>query len=320
MLVNVLKVSAMTQTPEKIKQPAIFGGIHGNELTGLYLIKKFLKQPHLLERNTFTASPILGNLKAIEACTRFIDKDLNRCFDIESLETVSDETIIYEKQRAKEIKEIITSNNVDCIFDLHSTTADVGLSIILVNDHPFNLSLASYLSQIIPEVRICSFFEKDQPTTSFLNSLSPLGFAIEVGPIAQGVLDFSLFQKTENLINEILNYLDRWNSGITTSQSEFVTVYQKLMTVNFPLNSFNELNAFIHPEIQNFVAINPGDPLFISFDGEVINYTETQELYPYLVNEAAYYAYNLAFHLMKKNRSAITDPVGWVKEHNDGKR
>ena len=147
-----------------------------------------------------------------------------------------------------------------------------------------------------------------------------MGFAIEVGPIAQGVLDFSLFQKTENLINEILNYLDRWNSGITTSQSEFVTVYQKLMTVNFPLNSFNELNAFIHPEIQNFVAINRGDPLFISFDGEVINYTETQELYPYLVNEAAYYAYNLAFHLMKKNRGAITDPVGWVKEHNDGKR
>ena len=294
----------MTQTPEKIKKPAIFGGIHGNELTGLYLIKKFLKQPHLLDRNTFTALAITGNPKAIEACSRFIDKDLNRCFDI--VETVSDETIIYEKQRALEIKEIITSNNVDFLLDIHSTTADVGgLSIILVNDHPFNISVAAYLSEINPEVRICSFFEKDKPT-SFLNSLSPLGFAIEVGPIAQSVLAFSLFQKTEQLVKEILDFIDRWNSGGMTSQSEFVTVYQKLKTVNFPINSSNELTAFIHPKIKDFVPIKTGDPLFISFDGEVINYTGTQELYPYLVNEAAYYAYNLAFHLMKKTEVKIT--------------
>ncbi|UXE59888.1 MAG: aspartoacylase [Woronichinia naegeliana WA131] len=292
----------MTQIPKQIKQPALFGGIHGNELTGLYLIKKFLKQPHLLDRNTFTALAITGNPKAIEACTRFIDKDLNRCFDIESLESV-DETI-YEQQRAKEIKDIITSNNVDFILDIHSTTSDVGLSFILINDHPFNLGLAAFISQTKPEVRICSFFEKDQPT-SFLNSLSPLGFAIEVGAIAQGVLNFSLFEKTEQLINEILSYIDRWNLGIT-SQSESVKVYQKLITVNFPINSSNELTAFIHPKIQNFVPIKTGDPLFISFDGEVINYTGTQELYPYLVNEAAYYAYNLAFHLMEKTEVKIT--------------
>jgi aspartoacylase len=57
---------------------------------------------------------------------------------------------------------------------------------------------------------------------------------------------------------------------------------------------------------ENFVPIKTGDPLFISFDGEVINYTGTQELYPYLVNEAAYYAYNLAFHLMEKTEVKIT--------------
>lgn len=294
-----LTAKAMTQIPEQIKKIALVGGTHGNELTGITLIRKFQQNPNLVARNSFKTLMLLGNPKAIEAVTRFQDFDLNRSFGFESLESTADETI-YEKGRAKEIYEIFKSENIDAIFDFHSTTAEVGLSIILVNECPFNLHCAAYLSQMIPDLRVCSFFEEGQPS-SFLNSLSPNGLAIEVGPIAQGVLDYSLFETTEQLINEILNFVDRWNSGITIPL-EPVTVYKKVMPVHFPTH-LNELAAFIHPNVKNFLPIQAGDPLFVTFDGQVITLTETQDseqYYPYLVNEAAYYASNLAFYLMKK--------------------
>lgn len=36
-----------------IKTLAITGGIHGNELTGVYLIKKWQKHPELIQRDKF---------------------------------------------------------------------------------------------------------------------------------------------------------------------------------------------------------------------------------------------------------------------------
>ncbi|MCY7390340.1 MAG: succinylglutamate desuccinylase/aspartoacylase family protein, partial [Leptolyngbyaceae cyanobacterium CAN_BIN12] len=35
-----------------IRRIAIVGGTHGNELTGIYLIKKFQQFPHLLHRQS----------------------------------------------------------------------------------------------------------------------------------------------------------------------------------------------------------------------------------------------------------------------------
>ncbi|WP_197091249.1 succinylglutamate desuccinylase/aspartoacylase domain-containing protein, partial [Crocosphaera watsonii] len=36
----------------KIDKVALFGGTHGNEMTGIYLIKKYLQNPDLIERST----------------------------------------------------------------------------------------------------------------------------------------------------------------------------------------------------------------------------------------------------------------------------
>ncbi|MEB3190529.1 MAG: aspartoacylase [Snowella sp.] len=289
-------------TTQKIQQVALVGGTHGNELTGIELIRKFLRHPYLLKRKSFKTIPILGNPQAIKACQRFVDYDLNRSFDPKNLE-VTDDSTTYEKQRAKEIKKVITSNKVDCIFDLHSTTSDVGLTVILFNHNAFNLNLAYYL-QVIHGLKICSFYSEGQQT-SFLNTLCANGFAIEVGPIAQGVLDYSLFEKTQHLIENIFDFIVQWNSGLM-SQSESVTVYKKVKPVLFPLHS-NELAGFIHPKIKNFLPIKTGDPLFITFDNQVVTLTETSGsgLYPFLVNEAAYYASNLAFYLMAKHEIAL---------------
>ena len=67
-----------------IRRVAIVGGTHGNELTGVYLVKKFQQSPNLLKRS-FDVITFLANPKAIAANRRYIDRDLNRCFSKKDL-------------------------------------------------------------------------------------------------------------------------------------------------------------------------------------------------------------------------------------------
>ena len=54
----------------QIKRVAIVGGTHGNELTGIYLVKKFDRAPELIGRSTFETITLLANPKACEIGTR----------------------------------------------------------------------------------------------------------------------------------------------------------------------------------------------------------------------------------------------------------
>jgi succinylglutamate desuccinylase len=47
-----------------IKRVAVVGGTHGNELTGIYLVKKFEQLPHLIQRASFASVTCLANPKA----------------------------------------------------------------------------------------------------------------------------------------------------------------------------------------------------------------------------------------------------------------
>ncbi len=61
-----------------IKRVAIVGGTHGNELTGVYLIKKFAQFPELVHRQSFECLTLLANPQAVQENRRYIDRDLNR--------------------------------------------------------------------------------------------------------------------------------------------------------------------------------------------------------------------------------------------------
>ena len=67
---------------EKINKLAIVGGTHGNEFTGIYLVKKFDKFPDLMSRTNFETKTLLANPLGFELVTRYIDTDLNRCFKV----------------------------------------------------------------------------------------------------------------------------------------------------------------------------------------------------------------------------------------------
>ncbi|MEH2025423.1 aspartoacylase [Nostoc sp.] len=292
----------------QINRVAIVGGTHGNEFTGAYLIQKFAQFPDLITRPSFETVTLLANPNAFAAGRRYVEKDLNRCFLKQDLQ---DPTLkSYEELQAKLIQYTLASNGdkqADFILDLHSSTANMGLTIILVNSHPLNLKLAAYLSQINPLVRIyrCSFQSIEE--NPFVNSLCELGFAIEVGPIAQGVLKATLFQQTEELVQALLDYLEQFNQGKISSNNETLILYDHLSVVDYPKKSDGTIFGMIHPELQDkdYQALNPGDPIFISFDGKTIIYEGASTVWPIFINEAAYYEKGIAMCLTQRQQINI---------------
>lgn len=282
----------------KIERAALVGGIHGNELTGVYLLKKFQRFPQLIQRKTFKIQPILGNLKAIEIRQRYVEVDLNRCFSPANLLNLH--PVYYEQTRAKEIADYLQDLKVDFLLDLHSTTAKMGLTLIVSNEHPFNLCLASYLISLYPSLKI--YQPQPEQSKFYLRSLCELGFAIEVGAVAQGVLDAQIFQQTEALIYSILDYIEQWNQGIALPLAQSLTVYQQLAIIDYPRDEQGNLQGMIHPNLQgrDYEPLFPDEPLFLCFDDTEICYQGESVVYPVFINEAAYYEKGIALYFTQK--------------------
>ncbi|MBN3927253.1 aspartoacylase [Nostoc sp. NMS4] len=290
----------------QIKRVAIVGGNHGNELTGVHLVKKFQQYPNLINRASFETLALLGNLKAIEEGKRYIEKDLNRCFTNQGLQ--NPQLSSYEDKRAKEIQQILQPPNqpfADVIVDLHSTTANMGLTLIFCDMHPLLLRLGAYLSSINPLVKVC--INQESKENGFLRSLCELGFVIEVGAVAQNILNAELFQKTEQLIYAVLDYFEECNQGNIPQTSSPLTLYKYIGTVDYPRSSGGDIQAMIHPQLQfrDYEPLNPGDPMFLTFAGKDIFYEGESTVYPIFINEAAYYEKGIAMYLSQKYQEIV---------------
>ena len=288
----------------KIDRVLIVGGTHGNELTGAYFIKKLERSPDLLANRSFQIQTLLGNPKAFTKGVRYIDQDLNRSFDRQSLQNLTQ--CNYEIERAREIAQSFEQSSdaaVTFIIDLHSTTANMGLTLILDTDAPFILQLAAHLSAKIPALKVYSSVNSGRSNDA-LRSLSFLSLCLEVGPLAQGTLDADLFQKTEEVVGEILNYLEQSNRGELQPYQGELDLYQYLESVDYPKDSQGNLRAMIHPQLQSrdYEVLNPGDPMFLTFDYEAIAYNGGSVVYPVFINEAAYYEKGVAMTLTNKQR------------------
>ncbi len=289
-----------------IQRVLIVGGTHGNELTGAYLIKKLEKHPTQVKRATFETITLLANPKALMAVRRYIDKDLNRCFRQQDLQDLTRSS--YEEIRAREINSLFGVKGetpADVIIDLHSTTANMGLTVI-TNEHPFNLRLVAYLQSFNPLVKVYIFPRPEQEYSRVL-SICKLGCTIEVGAIAQGILQAEQFQQTEALLDTVLNYLEKHNLGEIPTFERTLTVYRHIEMLDYPRNEFGEIQGMIHPQIQfkDYQALHPGDPIFITFEGETITYKGISTVYPVFINEAAYYEKGIAMCITHKQQLTV---------------
>lgn len=100
---------------------AILGGTHGNERTGIEVVKR-LSQDFLSQTRTLTTGTlylVLGNLRAIEMNERSSgeERDLNRMYTNERFNQAPDGS--YEDGRAREIASLVL-DHVDISIDIHS--------------------------------------------------------------------------------------------------------------------------------------------------------------------------------------------------------
>ena len=129
----------------KIKTVAIVGGTHGNEFSGIYLLRKW-QQPTAVVRDSFSVETVFANPKAHDDNKRYVDHDLNRQFSLTDL--ANNDLASYEQSRAKVINQQIGPKGdarVDFIIDLHNTTSNMGPCLILLQSDSFNRQMGHTL-------------------------------------------------------------------------------------------------------------------------------------------------------------------------------
>ena len=113
---------------DEVKTVCIFGGTHGNEKTALPG-RPLFKRRYCFRRyrETFSTLVEISNPAAVQANTRYVDTDMNRCFLANDLNDVSLNKTV-EHRRAKELNahgpKDSSQPKVDYLIDLHNTTSN----------------------------------------------------------------------------------------------------------------------------------------------------------------------------------------------------
>lgn len=287
------------------KRVLIVGGTHGNERTGVQLIRRLRSNPQELERGSFKAETLLANELAIEQNRRYLDQDLNRCF-CDSL--LKDKPKNREQVRAQEINRLFgpkgANSQTDWIIDLHTTTANMGMTLVVQQNDPLALDMALYVQQQMPGSVI--FYEENSTDADpFLCSIAKHGFLIEVGPIAQGLLRWQVFEQTRIALAHVLDFIDlQINGNVPLPSPREAEVYQFIKKLHLPRDNKGEINGMIHPDLQDkdYHQLSPGEPIFILDSGETLLFEYPEAVHVAFVNEAAYYDQAHGLSLMRKRR------------------
>uniref|UniRef100_A0A1A7XJ96 Aspartoacylase n=1 Tax=Iconisemion striatum TaxID=60296 RepID=A0A1A7XJ96_9TELE len=284
------------------RRVAIFGGTHGNEMSGVTLANLWTKNSAEIQRKGVETRAFIANPKAVEKCIRYVDTDLNRAFSPENLSSLGGDELPYEVQRAQEINRIFgpkgSPEAYDVIFDLHNTTSNMGSTLILESSKDsFNLQMMNYIKKAIAPAG-CLVLLNEHPHLKYSTSRSvakhPVG--LEVGPQPQGVLRSNIFQAMRVILKHALDFIELFNEGMEFPPCT-VEVFRVLERIDYPRDANGNIIAMVHPNLQDcdWEPLNPGDPMFQTFDGQTIRYQGPGTVYPTFINEAAYYEKQQAF-------------------------
>ncbi len=286
-----------------IKKVAIVGGTHGNEFTGITLIKQWQRSPQRIAHDSFAVNTVFANPKAHQENKRYVDCDLNRQFTRDNLE--NDALCNYEQSRAKAMNQQLGPKGnakTDFIIDLHNTTSNMGPSLILLQMDKFNRKMGAYLKSKMPEVVVivedfCSV--ADHP---YVCSMTPQGVVVEVGPQPQSVIRQDILEQMEAMTHHILDYVHHCNEGHLPELPPRYQAFRHTETLKLPENEKGERTGMVHKNVQDqdFKPLSQGDPIMALFEGGEICWEGDYEAYPYFVNEAAYYDNNLAMSMAEK--------------------
>ncbi len=288
---------------DKIKSVAVVGGTHGNELTGIHLIKKWEKQPELINRSTFNTNILFSNPKAFEKRCRYIDIDLNRQFKTTGLN--NPDLINYEQSRAKAINSQLGPKGdakTDFIIDLHNTTSNMGPCLLLLGKNEFYRKMGAYVKHRMPHAVIIIQDFAAPEDYAFLISIAKYGVTIEMGSQPHGVLRQDILTYMEEMTGYILDYIEHVNNNTMPDLPSDYEAFYYTETIKIPVDDKGNRIGVVHKEVEgkDFQPLSPGDPIVSLFDGGELGWQGDYTAYPFFVNEAAYYEENIAMALSKK--------------------
>ncbi|MBM5802092.1 MAG: aspartoacylase [Cyanobacteria bacterium K_DeepCast_35m_m2_023] len=283
----------------------VVAGTHGNECNAPWLLQQWRANPSALEASGLPLALVHGNPEAAQIGRRYVDRDLNRCFAPWLLADRDNQSL--EMRRARALLEgygPCSSSPALVAFDLHSTTAAMGNSLVVYGRRPVDLALAAGIQQ---QLGLPIYLhEADPAQTGFLVERWPCGLVIEVGPVPQGVLDAAICRQTQLALEAGLAVLAAAASGCLRLPAELV-VHRHRASIDLPRQSDGTPAALLHPQLQgaDWQPLRPGDPVLCAADGAVIALRQLlpqglrgcTQLWPVFINEAAYREKGIAFSL-----------------------
>ena len=140
----------------------ILGGMHGNEINGVKAIEQILPRlKQIFDEQTGQIWFLKGNVPALEAGERFIDKDLNRLWLDEYIHSEDTSTADFQSLRVLHdliVNDICQGQFDNCVFlDLHTFSAKSGIFAIPASNQKsiefarsFEVPFIERLSETLP--------------------------------------------------------------------------------------------------------------------------------------------------------------------------
>lgn len=279
----------------------VVGGTHGNERNAVRLLQQWRRNPALLDSAGLEIVFALGNPAAIAAQRRYLERDLNRSFQPALLDDPSNQQL--EVRRARELLALHgTAGSQPCpvVFDLHSTTAAMGNSLVVYGRRPADLALAAGLQGRLGLP--IYLHEKDPQQSGYLVEQWPCGLVIEVGPVPQGVVTARICRQTQLALETALALLAEAQAGDLRLPRQLV-VHRHLRSLDLPRDDNGEPCGLIHPlrQDRDWQSLRAGEPLFLSDAGQTIGWEpqagDPATVWPVFINEAAYEEKGIALSL-----------------------
>jgi aspartoacylase len=261
LLLSVSSRNALLQGQPIIRNVVVVGGTHGNEYTGVWCVKALEAQRDLLKQKypSLEISTAIGNPDAVKQNRRFIDTDLNREFSVDKLLRTDTEGNV-ESRRAAELHDLFGPKHepaVDLLIDLHSTTANMGLTVIVGEGDALMTTAAAYaLTKYYDpsNARILMHSQHDRRNRLNLSSMAQHGLTIEVGPVPQGVLRHDAVETTQAALHAILECMERRNQSVDDIEKDIANYFS-----SSHIPCFRSAHAVKEGELSGKIAW-PSDP------------------------------------------------------------
>jgi argininosuccinate lyase len=245
------------------KKIVISSCIHGDEIIGIKVINDLIdtiKYDLLVDCEIIF---IICNPRAVELKKRFIDVDMNRRFSSENINKIKESSNIecHEDRAIKGILKCI--DNVNYLFDIHSTTLPSIPFIYCANTNKHNEIAKMFDVEYIvsPSDKIINEYpEFSFGFDNYVDSQGGIGVTIEAGCNNDNNVDV--------VVNGIISFLVK-NKFYKDQSSIHINKSQKQILLEKALFASNDNCKFFTNDIKNFSFFHQNDIISIDGDREI---------------------------------------------------